>query len=67
VLDEATSALDEATEQAVFKELEQLRKDGRTMIIIAHRVSTIAHCDLILNLHDGRVVDRAAGCSRRLR
>jgi ABC-type multidrug transport system fused ATPase/permease subunit len=67
VLDEATSALDEATEQAVFKELEQLRKDGRTMIIIAHRVSTIAHCDLILNLHDGRVVDRAAGYSRRLR
>jgi ABC-type multidrug transport system fused ATPase/permease subunit len=66
VLDEATSALDEATEQAVFKELEQLREDGRTLIIIAHRVSTIDHCDLIVNLHDGRIVDRVARHGRPL-
>lgn len=65
VLDEATSALDEATEQAVFEGLEQLRKDGRTLVIIAHRLSTIAHCDLVVRLHDGRIVETGSVADMR--
>jgi len=55
VLDEATSALDEATEAAVIEALDELRTNGRTIVIIAHRRSTIAHCDFVVNLDDGRV------------
>jgi ATP-binding cassette subfamily B protein len=57
VLDEASSALDEATEEAVFAGLEELRKQGRTLIIIAHRLSTIARCDSVVRLHAGRIVE----------
>ncbi|HET9810296.1 MAG TPA: ABC transporter ATP-binding protein, partial [Sphingomicrobium sp.] len=45
VLDEATSALDEATEAAIIDALDKLRREGRTIIIIAHRRSTIERCD----------------------
>jgi ATP-binding cassette subfamily B protein len=57
VLDEATSALDEPMEQAVFDGLEKLRKKGRTFIIIAHRQSTIARCDRVVRLRQGRVIE----------
>jgi ATP-binding cassette, subfamily B, bacterial PglK len=57
VLDEATSALDEVTEAAVFEALEQLRTDGRTIIVIAHRHSTTARCDHVVRLNEGRIVD----------
>jgi ATP-binding cassette subfamily B protein len=56
VLDEATSALDELTEKAVIGALEELRSQGRTIIIIAHRRSTIRHCDPVVRLEDGRLV-----------
>jgi len=59
VLDEATSALDEETERAVMAALEALRQDGRTVIIVAHRLSTIGHCDLVARLDHGRIVDFA--------
>ena len=59
VLDEATSALDDATEQAVMSALDQLGHEGRTIIIIAHRGSTIRGCDLVVRLEDGRVVSTA--------
>jgi ABC-type multidrug transport system fused ATPase/permease subunit len=55
VLDEATSALDELTEGAVLDALQQLRKEGRTIIIVAHRFSTIRHCDLVARLDHGRL------------
>src|SRR5260370_13865841 len=55
LLDEATSALDAVTERAVYDELEQLRC---TRIVIAHRLSTIRRADLILVVHDGRVVEQ---------
>lgn len=55
VLDEATSGLDEATEAAVIDSLDELRKQGRTIIIIAHRRSTIARVDLVVTLEKGRI------------
>jgi ATP-binding cassette subfamily B protein len=56
VLDEATSALDVETEAAVMSSLEQLRDHGCTTVIIAHRASTVEHCDQVLTLADGRLV-----------
>jgi ABC-type bacteriocin/lantibiotic exporter with double-glycine peptidase domain len=54
LLDEATSALDAVTERAVHDELEQLRC---TRIVIAHRLSTVRRADLILVMHEGRLVE----------
>jgi len=56
VLDEATSALDDATEAAVMAALDELRRDGRTIIVVAHRLSTIRYCDLVARLDRGRLV-----------
>jgi ABC-type multidrug transport system fused ATPase/permease subunit len=52
VLDEATSALDAETEQAVSQALEALEGDV-TLIIIAHRLATIMHCDQVAYLDQG--------------
>ncbi|MCY7339134.1 MAG: ATP-binding cassette domain-containing protein, partial [Sphingomonas bacterium] len=60
VLDEATSALDDATEEAVLDALGQLQATGCTIIIVAHRASTIKSCDRILRLEDGRIVSDEA-------
>ena len=57
ILDEATSALDSESEQLVQQALEQLMKD-RTTLVVAHRLSTIKHADLICVLHEGRIVER---------
>ena len=57
VLDEATSALDDATEAAVMKSLDQLGDEGLTIIMIAHRLSTVSRADVVIRLDDGRVVD----------
>jgi ABC-type multidrug transport system fused ATPase/permease subunit len=54
IFDEATSALDAGTERALTDALDAL-KGTRTMIIIAHRDSTVAHCDRIIALEDGRI------------
>ena len=56
ILDEATSALDDATETAVIASLATLRSEGRTIIIVAHRLSTIRQCNLVARLDHGRVV-----------
>ena len=57
ILDEATSALDDVTEAAVMESLEALGgKDGRTVIMIAHRLSTVARCDLVARLEKGCLV-----------
>ena len=62
VLDEATSALDDETEAAVMESLAKLSDEGRTIIIIAHRLSTLERCDLIVRIEDGRIdVSRSDG------
>jgi ATP-binding cassette, subfamily B, bacterial PglK len=55
VLDEATSALDNETEQLVTEAIKSL-SGIKTMIIIAHRLTTVEHCDRIYMLEKGRVV-----------
>lgn len=55
VFDEATSALDNTTEQAVMDAIEKLGRD-LTILIIAHRLSTVQRCDLIVELDQGKVV-----------
>ena len=57
VLDEATAHLDSTSEAAVSEALAEAL-DGRTAIVIAHRLSTVRQADLILVLEDGRVVER---------
>jgi subfamily B ATP-binding cassette protein MsbA len=56
LLDEATSALDPISEQKIQKALEELMK-GRTTLIIAHRLSTVEHADIIHVLKKGKVVE----------
>ena len=55
VLDEATSALDNITEQEVMKAIDELHY-SKTIIIVAHRLSTVENCDSIYKLEKGRVV-----------
>lgn len=52
LLDEPTSALDTATEKSVLKALFGLA-EGRTCLVVAHRLSTAAQCDQIVVLHNG--------------
>jgi len=54
VMDEATSALDNETEQEIVDEIRRL-KGQKTMIVIAHRLSTVTHCDRIYKLDNGRI------------
>lgn len=56
LLDEATSALDTESELMVQEALDRLM-EGRTSFIIAHRLSTVAHCDRIVVLDNGRIVE----------
>jgi ATP-binding cassette, subfamily B, bacterial len=57
ILDEATSAIDALTEARLQAALTRLLA-GRTSFIVAHRLSTIRHADLVLVLADGRIVER---------
>jgi subfamily B ATP-binding cassette protein MsbA len=56
ILDEATSALDTKSEQEVQRGLDSLMK-GRTTIVIAHRLSTVAKADLIVVMKEGAIVE----------
>ena len=56
ILDEATSSLDNTTEREVKQALEKLVA-GKTTIIIAHRLSTVVHCDQINVINDGKIVE----------
>ena len=56
VLDEATSAVDNETERAINEAMETIRRD-RTVLIVAHRLSTIRHADRIVVIEKGRIVE----------
>jgi ATP-binding cassette subfamily B protein len=56
LLDEATSSLDSVTERNIQNSLEFLM-EGRTVIVIAHRLSTLAHLDRIVVFHHGAIVE----------
>ena len=57
ILDEATSALDTESEHLVQDALNKLM-ENRTSLVIAHRLSTIQHADLIIVLHEGKIVEK---------
>src|SRR5881628_339799 len=73
ILDEATSALDTESERLVQEAIDRLMAH-RTVFVIAHRLATVRHADLILVLADGRIIERgshdalfaAGGLYRRL-
>ena len=55
VLDEATSALDTETEKEIVDSFNEIAKD-HTLIVVAHRTSTLAHCSRLIRLEKGRIV-----------
>ena len=57
LLDEATSALDSHTEQEIQSAFEKI-SEGRTTLVIAHRLSTVVKADEILVMDDGRIIER---------
>lgn len=59
VLDEATSSLDTATEQEVMRSVNALKRE-KTLLIVAHRMSTIETCDRLFRLDLGRLTDEGA-------
>ncbi len=59
ILDEATSALDTETERAIQQSLAELSK-GRTTLVIAHRLATIANADRIVVVENGQVVEQGS-------
>lgn len=59
VLDEATSALDAVTERGVMQSVEALH-GSKTVIIVAHRATTVEYCDRLCRLEHGRVVEEGA-------
>ena len=56
IMDESTSALDNETEKEIIREIKKLH-GKKTMIVIAHRHSTVAHCDRIYKIEKGMVVE----------
>ncbi len=55
IFDEATSSLDSETEKSIIKAIEGLNKD-LTILVIAHRVSTLSMCDKVIELKDGSIL-----------
>jgi ATP-binding cassette subfamily B protein len=60
ILDEATSSLDPVSEQKVQDTLNWFKAQGKTVIIIAHRLTTIKKCDNILVLNQGKLVEQGS-------
>ena len=54
IFDEATSALDNKTQKQVSDALDNM---GCTRIVVAHRLSTIRHCDRIIVLNEGKIIE----------
>jgi ABC-type bacteriocin/lantibiotic exporters, contain an N-terminal double-glycine peptidase domain len=60
VLDEATSSLDSASETEIQKALEQLRAEGCTIMLIAHRISSLRMANHIVLLQEGRIAEQGS-------
>jgi len=60
VFDEATSSLDAMTERAVVDTIYHLCDEKRTLIMVAHRLSTLARCDFLVLMEDGKIVDQGS-------
>jgi ABC-type multidrug transport system fused ATPase/permease subunit len=58
VLDEPTSSVDVNTETMIMRATEELMR-GRTTFMIAHRLSTLKSCDMLLKLENGRLIEVA--------
>lgn len=59
IFDEATSALDNETERTIMKSINHL-KGQKTMIIIAHRLTTIENCDVVYQVVNGKIIESSA-------
>ena len=59
ILDEATSSIDTRTEAIVQEGMDKLM-EGRTVFVIAHRLSTVKNSDVIMVLEDGRIIERGS-------
>lgn len=59
ILDEATSSIDTRTEAIVQKGMDGLMQ-GRTVFVIAHRLSTVQNSDVIMVLENGRIIERGS-------
>ena len=59
VLDEATSSIDTRTEALIEKGMDKLMQ-GRTVFVIAHRLSTVRNSDAIMVLENGRIIERGS-------
>jgi ABC-type bacteriocin transporter len=57
ILDEATSSLDSTAEEYIFKTIAYLREKGKTIILIAHRLSTVINADQICVLNSGKLIE----------
>ena len=57
VLDEATSSLDSESEDYVQQTIAQLKDQGKTIIVIAHRLSTVMNADKIVVLEEGKLIE----------
>ena len=55
IMDEPTSSVDQKTEASIIEAMERLMS-GRTTFIVAHRLATLAHCDVVYAVEDGRLV-----------
>lgn len=58
ILDEATSSLDTEAEIVIQNTLQEFRNQGKTIIVIAHRLSTVANADTILVIREGKIIER---------
>jgi ATP-binding cassette subfamily B protein RtxB len=73
IFDEATSALDDESQEIIQRNMAEIAR-GRTVIIIAHRLSTVRHCDRIITIEQGEITESgshqqllsAQGCYARL-
>ncbi len=58
IFDEATSSLDSRSEQYIQKTIQQLRNEKKTIVLIAHRLSTVVQADEVMVLEKGKVVEK---------